>query len=101
MKLTASELNENIEKNEITIRSRTSSNLAKNKKTSKIPLLPGPPNGITSRDGFDTGKQKRVRFNDHVQIESELSSIEELIELDSFQSRFHDFHPFCRFTHNF
>ena len=96
MKLTASELNENIEKNEITIRSRTSSNLAKYNKTYTIPLLPlSAPQKADRKpgcpDSFDSGRPKRVRFNDHVQVQSELSTVEELIELDSLQSRFHNF----------
>ena len=97
MKLAASELNENIEKNEITIRSRTSSNLAKYNKTYTIPLLPlpAPPKGERAdrpgQDGFDAGRPKRVRFNDHVQVKSELSTVDEIIELDSLQSRFHNF----------
>ena len=99
MKLTASELNENIEKNEITIRSRTSSNLAKYNKTYTIPLLPLPAPSKADRtgqkpdgpDSFDSGRPKRVRFNDHVQVKSELSAVEEIIELDSLQSRFHNF----------
>lgn len=78
MKLTPNENKEN----EITIRSRTSSNLAKY----KIPLLPAP-----RSVGPNAGQARRVHFNEHVQVK-------ELIELDSLQSlRFHHFHPFHRF----
>ena len=87
MKLT---LNENKE-NEITIRSRTSSNLAKY----KIPLLPAPRSVGRVGPNAD-GHTRRVHFNEHVQVK-------ELIELDSLQSlRFHHFHPFHQFiiSHN-
>ena len=77
MKLTSNENKEN----EITIRSRTSSNLAKYNKTSYVPVLLPPPEPVGHA-------ARRVRFNEHVQVK-------ELIELDSLQSlRFHHFHPF-------
>ena len=69
MKLTPNENKEN----EITIRSRTSSNLAKY----KIPA----PRSVGRSVGPNAGQARRVHFNEHVQVK-------ELIELDSLQSRF-------------
>ena len=80
MKLTPNENKEN----EITIRSRTSSNLLKY----KIPLLPAPRSVGRSVGPNADGHTRRVHFNEHVQVK-------ELIELDSLQSsRFHPFHRF-------
>lgn len=69
MKLTPNENKEN----EITIRSSTSSNLAKY----KIPA----PRSVGQSVGPNAGHARRVHFNEHVQVK-------ELIELDSLQSRF-------------
>ena len=70
MKLTPNENKEN----EITIRSRTSSNLAKYK-------IPPAPKSVGRSVGPNAGHARRVHFNEHVQVK-------ELIELDSLQSRF-------------
>ena len=88
MKLTSNENKEN----EITICSRTSSNLAKYNKTSYAPVSLPPPEPVRpAKQGDPNGVghgARRVRFNEHVQVK-------ELIELDSLQSlRFHHFHPF-------